>query len=338
MIAAEDDNFFQHSGVSFSGILRAVWVNLRGGEIRQGGSTLTQQLVKNLYLTHERTLGRKAQELILAVLLEARYGKRQILEAYLNEIYLGGSGGVSLMGVGAASRAYFGKDAGQLDLAEAATLAGVDPRAGRLLAARPPREGQGAPRLGPGADAQAAAGRRRSASSRRSRGRSHVAPEPVVRRRAPYFADAMAARGADAASASRTWQTAATSSSPPSTGRASRRRRKPSTRGSKAVEKGYQKGHKGDGAAPGGPGLGRSRDRRHPGLRRRPELRRQPVRPRRPGPAAGGERLQADRLCRRLRDGEGHARRRSWRTRRSPSATAGLVWSPKNDDGSFHGW
>ena len=125
VVAAEDDNFFDHSGVSFSGIARAVWVNFRGGEIRQGGSTLTQQLVKNLYLTHERTWGRKAQELILAVLLEMRYGKDEILEAYLNEIYLGGSGGVSLMGMGAASRAYFGKDTDQLDLAEAATLAGA---------------------------------------------------------------------------------------------------------------------------------------------------------------------------------------------------------------------
>ena len=125
VVAAEDDSFFEHSGVSFTGILRAFWVNLRGGEIRQGGSTLTQQLVKNLYLSHERTFGRKAQELILALLLEARYDKRQILEAYLNQIYLGGSGGVSLMGMGAASRAYFGKDPSQLDLAEAATLAGM---------------------------------------------------------------------------------------------------------------------------------------------------------------------------------------------------------------------
>ncbi|HEX2641654.1 MAG TPA: PBP1A family penicillin-binding protein, partial [Thermoanaerobaculia bacterium] len=125
VIAAEDDNFFRHSGVSFSGIARAVWVNARGHGVRQGGSTLTQQLVKNLYLTHERTLTRKSQEILLALLLELRYSKREILAAYLNEIYLGGAGKVSLLGVGAASRAYFGKDADQLDLAEAATLAGM---------------------------------------------------------------------------------------------------------------------------------------------------------------------------------------------------------------------
>jgi penicillin-binding protein 1B len=192
VIAAEDDHFFEHSGVSVSGIARAFWVNMRGGEIRQGGSTLTQQLVKNIYLSHERTLGRKAQELILALLLEARYGKRQILEAYLNSIYLGGSGGVSLMGMGAASRAYFGKDPSQLDLAEAATLAGMI-RAPAVYS--------------PATHAEKCKERRDWVLGRIAKlGRVpqdridqalaepvSVAPEPVVRRRAPYFADAMVA-------------------------------------------------------------------------------------------------------------------------------------------------
>ena len=127
ILAAEDETFFGHAGVSLTGTARAVWVDLRGKGVRQGGSTLTQQLVKNLYLTQERTLTRKSQEILLAVLLEMRYPKKKILEAYLNEIYLGGGNGVSLIGVGAASRAYFGKDADQLDLAEAATLAGIIP-------------------------------------------------------------------------------------------------------------------------------------------------------------------------------------------------------------------
>ncbi|HEX2252344.1 MAG TPA: PBP1A family penicillin-binding protein [Thermoanaerobaculia bacterium] len=125
VLAAEDANFFHHGGISPTGIARAAWRNLRGGEVSQGGSTLTQQLVKNLYLTHERTFSRKAREAVLAVLLEARYSKRQILQAYFNEIYMGASNGVNLLGLGAAARAYFGKDVTELDLNEAATLAGI---------------------------------------------------------------------------------------------------------------------------------------------------------------------------------------------------------------------
>lgn len=125
VLAAEDDSFFQHSGLSPTGILRAAWVNLAGGEVSQGGSTLTQQLVKNLFLTPERTWSRKAREAALAVFVEARYDKYAILETYLNEIYLGRSGPIHLLGVGAASWAFFGKQPAHLDLAEAATLAGV---------------------------------------------------------------------------------------------------------------------------------------------------------------------------------------------------------------------
>jgi penicillin-binding protein 1B len=125
VLAAEDDSFFLHPGVSPTGIARALWVNLRGGETQQGGSTITQQLVKNVYLSSERTLARKAKEAVISVLVEARYGKRAILEAYLNEIYWGRSGPANLIGFGAAARAYFGKDAAALTLEEAATLAGM---------------------------------------------------------------------------------------------------------------------------------------------------------------------------------------------------------------------
>ena len=124
VLAAEDDGFFQHPGVSPSGIARALWTNLRGGEL-QGGSTITQQLVKNVYLSNRRTLKRKAKEAVIAVMVEARHGKDAILEAYLNEIYLGRSGPANLIGLGAAARAYFGKDAAELGLEEAATLAGM---------------------------------------------------------------------------------------------------------------------------------------------------------------------------------------------------------------------
>jgi penicillin-binding protein 1B len=191
VIAAEDDSFFEHSGVSVTGILRALWVDLRGGEIRQGGSTLTQQLVKNLYLTHQRTLNRKGQELILALLLEARYGKKQILEAYLNEIYLGSSGGISLMGVGAASRAYFGKDPGQLDLAEAATLAGMIRAPAVYSPLAHPDKAKERRDWVLGRIAKLGRVKQERIDQALAEPVS-VAPEPVVRRRAPYFADAMA--------------------------------------------------------------------------------------------------------------------------------------------------
>ena len=131
VLAAEDARFFEHGGISLVGIARAAIANVRGGEVRQGGSTLTQQLVKNLFLTHERTVSRKSREVVLALLVDLRYGKREILEAYLNEIYLGASGPINLMGVGAASWAYFGKEPSRLTLGEAATLAGIIPAPAR---------------------------------------------------------------------------------------------------------------------------------------------------------------------------------------------------------------
>jgi penicillin-binding protein 1B len=335
VVAAEDDSFFKHSGVSVSGIARALWVNMRGGGIRQGGSTLTQQLVKNLYLTHERTMGRKAQELVLAILLEVRYDKQRILEAYLNEIYLGGSGGVSLMGMGAASRAYFGKDPGQLSLAEAATLAGMI----RAPAAYSPL-----------AHPEKARERRDWVLKRmlklklaeperieRALARPvNTAPEPVVRRRAPYFADAMVVEArrrfgiedlADSGHALfstldwRSQQTAVTAVA----------------WGLEKAEAGYQKNHTGKGPL---------------------QAALVSVDPRTGGILAyvGGrsyEQSQFDRAGQALRQ-PGSAFKpivysAAFETdKATPSSfiedspltirKAGLVWSPKNDDGSFHGW
>lgn len=191
IIAAEDETFFHHAGISPTGIARAVWVDLRGKGRRQGGSTLTQQLVKNLYLTQERTLTRKSQEVLLAVLLDLRYPKTKILEAYLNEIYLGGSGGVSLLGVGAASRAYFGKDPDQLDLAEAATIAGMIPSPANYSPATHPDRARERRDwvLGRLAKLGLVPQERVDQALREP---VVVAPEPVVRRRAPYFADSAA--------------------------------------------------------------------------------------------------------------------------------------------------
>ncbi len=125
VLAAEDARFFRHSGVAPLGIARAAWHDLRAREVRQGGSTITQQLVKNLWVGNRRTLGRKLREAVLAVLVEARFKKERVLEAYLNEIYWGSAGNANLHGIGAAARAYFGKDPAELTLAEAATLAGM---------------------------------------------------------------------------------------------------------------------------------------------------------------------------------------------------------------------
>jgi len=125
VLVAEDSRFFTHFGLDWRGIGRAFLTNLRSGEIRQGGSTITQQLAKNFFLTSERTLVRKWKEMVLALVIEWRYDKSTIFEMYFNEIYLGQNGSVSINGMGEASRFYFGKSAGDLTLAEAATLAGL---------------------------------------------------------------------------------------------------------------------------------------------------------------------------------------------------------------------
>lgn len=125
IIATEDKRFYSHEGISLIGIGSALLKDIRSKSLAAGGSTLTQQLVKNLYLTSERTFTRKAQEAIMAVLLEMRYSKEQILEAYLNEIYLGNNGSVQIAGVEQASQVYFGKKVTYLTIGEAATLAGI---------------------------------------------------------------------------------------------------------------------------------------------------------------------------------------------------------------------
>jgi penicillin-binding protein 1B len=331
VIAAEDSNFYSHTGFSLSGMLRALWVNLRGGEVRQGGSTLTQQLVKNLYLTHERTLARKSQELILAVLLELRYSKEEILEAYLNEIYLGGASGVSLLGVGAASRAYFGKDASQLDLSEAATIAGIIRSPANYSPLSHPERARERRDL----VLRRLTELKRVEPARIEWARAqplNVTPEPVVRRRAPYFADAAAAeaarrygiedladggyvlfstiewRGQQAAQEAVEW-------------------------GLEAAEKGYQKGHKGPGPL---------------------QAALVSLDPETGGILAylggrGYDSSQFDRAGRALRQAGStfkpvvysaafEARKVSPASFVEDSPLTWARWSPKNDDGSFHGW
>jgi 1A family penicillin-binding protein len=121
VLAIEDHRFYDHFGIDPVGIARAVWTNLKSGGKVQGASTITQQLARNLYLTHERTWERKIREAIYALQLEMHYDKDAILEQYLNQIYFGHS----TYGVQAAAQMFFGKDAKDLTLAESALLAGV---------------------------------------------------------------------------------------------------------------------------------------------------------------------------------------------------------------------
>ncbi len=123
IIAVEDDKFRTHHGIDFLAILRAFLVDIREGRIVQGGSTITQQLAKNAFLTDERTLTRKMQEALYAIQLERAYTKDQILELYLNEIYF--FPGQAVYGVEAASQGYFGKHVRDLNLPECALLAGL---------------------------------------------------------------------------------------------------------------------------------------------------------------------------------------------------------------------
>jgi penicillin-binding protein 1B len=125
VVAVEDRRFYEHVGLDPSSIARALLANFEAGRIVQGASTLTQQLVKNFYLTPKRTFSRKAKEALMALLLEIRYSKEQILEAYLNEIYLGQKGSQGIYGIGEASEFYFGKPVRKLTLPESAFLAGL---------------------------------------------------------------------------------------------------------------------------------------------------------------------------------------------------------------------
>jgi penicillin-binding protein 1B len=138
ILSVEDQRFEAHPGIDLRRIGGALLANLRAGGIRQGGSTLTQQLVKNFFLTPERTLKRKVHEAVMAVLVELRYGKREILQAYLNEIYFGQRGSTEIHGVGEAALRFFGKRVQNLSLAESALLAALIQSPNRISPYRNP--------------------------------------------------------------------------------------------------------------------------------------------------------------------------------------------------------
>src|SRR6266498_1390751 len=125
VVVTEDVRFWHHPGVDPLGIIRAMFRNLRAHGVEEGASTLTQQLVKNYYLTPEKTMKRKVIEAFMAVILDWKNTKQEILEAYLNDIYLGRNRSISIIGVGEASHFYFGKPASEVTVPEAALLAGM---------------------------------------------------------------------------------------------------------------------------------------------------------------------------------------------------------------------
>lgn len=125
LIATEDRGFYEHYGISLKAIVRAFWVNVKAGGIVQGGSTLTQQLVKNFFLSPQRSLWRKFNEALMAIILEFRFEKNDILEGYLNEVYLGQNGASAVHGFGLASEFYFSKPLGELERHQLATLVGL---------------------------------------------------------------------------------------------------------------------------------------------------------------------------------------------------------------------
>ncbi len=125
LLAVEDKRFFEHHGISITGIARAMLANIKAGRTVQGGSTLTQQLVKNFFLNRDRTLSRKIQEALMAILLEYHYSKEEIMTAYINEVFLGQDGSRAIHGFALASQFYFRRDLRDLSTAQVATLVGM---------------------------------------------------------------------------------------------------------------------------------------------------------------------------------------------------------------------
>ena len=139
-VAIEDRRFYQHDGIDVEGIARALWKNVSAGQVVEGGSTITQQLVRNLYIGREQTVERKLKEACLAIKLDKAWAKNRILATYMNQVYYGNLA----YGIEAAAQTYFSKHASELNLPEAAMLAGLAAGAERL---QPVPEGTG--RQGP---------------------------------------------------------------------------------------------------------------------------------------------------------------------------------------------
>lgn len=188
VLAAEDHRFFEHRGVDWRRILGAARANIIAGGTVQGGSTLTQQLIKNFFLSQERTIKRKLTEVCLALIIENHYSKLQILENYLNEIYLGQRGAKSILGIWEAARFYFGKAPRDLTLGEMAIIAGMIKAPNRYAPNRHPERAilrrnhilQRMVVLGTITEEEADAARHEEAGPRQM---------PPEKNKAPYFVD-----------------------------------------------------------------------------------------------------------------------------------------------------
>ena len=134
-LAAEDEHFFQHGGIDYRGMVRALFADLESGDFSQGASTITMQAAKNMFLTPDRTVRRKLQQVFVALRMEREFSKEEILNTYLNVIFFG----QRAYGVAAAAEVYFGKPLSDLSVAEMATLAGIVPAPSRYNPARTPR-------------------------------------------------------------------------------------------------------------------------------------------------------------------------------------------------------
>jgi len=188
VVASEDRRFFKHWGLDLLGIGRATMRNARARAVVEGGSTISQQLVKNLFLSRERNVLRKGHEAVLAFLAELRYSKEQILEFYLNQIYLGQRGSWSLCGVEEAALYYFNKHANELTLGEGAMIAGVIPAPNKFSPYRDP--GLARERRDQVLADMAACGFIGEDEARRAREAPlRFAPNPPPVTRAPYFVD-----------------------------------------------------------------------------------------------------------------------------------------------------
>jgi penicillin-binding protein 1B len=185
VLVAEDRAFLRHSGIDWRAVLRAGITNLRRGSVHQGGSTITQQLARLLFLNSQRTWARKAREAAIALFLEIRYSKARILEAYLNSVYLGQDGPIGVIGVGAAARHYLGTELSQISLGDAALLAASIRAPNRILGgdAREARAARDSLLAAMGEAGVAGEGSVRQAQARPVRWRV-VRPAP-----APYFVD-----------------------------------------------------------------------------------------------------------------------------------------------------
>ena len=306
LLAIEDQRFRTHGGVDVVRIAGATLANLREGRLAQGGSTITQQLARQSFLTLDKTYTRKVQEVLLAVRIERQYTKDQILELYLNKMYFG----AGLYGAEAAALGYFGKPARELTVAESALLAGL---------VKSPST------WAPSVNMERAVARRNvvlqamrdegdideATFDRRARQHGDAARRAPPRRAVRPVLQGAGAAGADRALRPRArLPEPACASTRPSTSRCRRRRRRPSrrpladlsARRAAALKARKRADPEDDAAAAGRAGRARPAHRPRAGHRRRPQLHREPLQPRRAGQATAGLGVQALRLRRRARE------------------------------------